>query len=84
MVGIYLDVKVKVAAEYASQTQRMNGSRAPLIRNLGAVRGVWSAPTPPPRCLLERTRYPLYSRLGGPQGQCIREENRNPLGCTGF
>jgi hypothetical protein len=37
---------VKVTAEYASQTQRGSGSRAPLICNLVAVRGGWSAPIP--------------------------------------
>jgi len=42
--------------------------------------GEWSAVRP--GCTLPpgKTRYPLYTRLGGPQGRSVRAENLVPTG----
>ena len=40
--------------------------------------GEWSAARPGRILPLEKTRYPFYRRLGGPQGRSGREENLVP------
>jgi len=40
--------------------------------------GEWSAASPNHTLLLEKTRYPLYRRLGGFQGRSGRGENLVP------
>jgi hypothetical protein len=42
--------------------------------------GEWSAARPGRTLPPGKTRYPLYRRLGGPQGRCGREENLVPTG----
>ena len=42
--------------------------------------GEWSAARPDHTLPPEKTRYPLYRRLGGPQGRSGRAENLAPLG----
>ena len=42
--------------------------------------GEWSAAHPGRTLPPGKTRYPLYKRLGGPQGQSGWEENLAPLG----
>ena len=42
--------------------------------------GEWSAPRPGRTLPPEKTQYPLYRRLGGPQGQSGRVENLFPTG----
>jgi hypothetical protein len=53
------------------QAQKGDDVQLQPTRNFGATRGGWLAPRPG---LLspEKTRYPLYRRLGGPQGQSGR------------
>ena len=56
-------------------TQRVGRGIALLFHDRGTRRGEWSAARPgrtlPPR----KTRYPLYRRLGGPQGRSGRAKN---------
>ena len=42
--------------------------------------GEWSAARPGRTLLPRKTRYPLYRRLGGPQGRSGRAENLTPPG----
>ena len=42
--------------------------------------GEWSAARPGRTLPRGKTRYPLYRRLGGPQGRSGRPENLAPLG----
>jgi len=42
--------------------------------------GEWSAARPGRTLPLEKTRYPFYKRLGGPQGRSGRAENLVPTG----
>jgi len=42
--------------------------------------GEWSAARPGRTLPPGKTRYPFYSRLGGPQGRCGRAENLVPTG----
>ena len=42
--------------------------------------GEWSAARSGRTLAPEKTRYPLYRRLGGPQGQSGRAENLVPTG----
>ena len=42
--------------------------------------GEWSASRPGRTLPSGKTRYPLYRRLGGPQGRCGRAENLVPTG----
>ena len=42
--------------------------------------GEWSVACPGCTLPLEKTRYPFYRRLGGPQGQSGRVENLVPTG----
>ena len=42
--------------------------------------GEWSAARPGRTLSLGKTRYPLYRRLGGPQGRSGRAENLVPTG----
>jgi len=59
---------------------RVGRGIAPLFHDRGTRRGKWSAAslgrTLPPG----KTRYPLYGRLGGPQGRSGRAENLVPTG----
>ena len=42
--------------------------------------GEWSAACPGRTLPAEKTRYPFYRRLGGPQGRSVREKNLVPTG----
>jgi hypothetical protein len=42
--------------------------------------GEWSTPRPGRTLPPGKTRYPLYRRLGGPQGRCGQAENLVPTG----
>jgi len=42
--------------------------------------GEWSAARPGRTSLSEKTRYPFYRRLDGPQGRFGRAENLDPTG----
>jgi hypothetical protein len=60
-------VKVKFTLEQATKAQRGSRGIALLFFNPGARRGGWSTPHPG-RFTPGKDRYPLYRRLGGPQG----------------
>ena len=51
-----------------------------LFHDRGTRRGEWSAARPGRTLPLGKTRYPLYRRLGGPQGRSVRAENLSPPG----
>jgi len=81
LIGIkYIKVKVKVNLGQATKAQR--GSRGiALLFNLSARWGRWSAPRPGFFIPGKETRYPLYRRLGGPQGRSGRVRKISlPLG----
>jgi len=61
--------------------QRVGRAIALLFHDRGTRRGV-SGQQHAPAALYprEKTRYPLYRRLGGPQGLCGRAENLVPTG----
>jgi hypothetical protein len=61
-------VKVKVTLEQAARTQRRRG----------AGWGGWSAPRPGHFTPRKETRYTLYRKLGGPQGQAGRMRKDSP------
>ena len=58
------------------------GSRgiALLFHDRGTRRGEWSAVRPGRTLPVGKTQYPLYNRLGGPQGRSGRAENLIPNG----
>ena len=51
-----------------------------LFHDRGTRRGEWSAARPGRSLPPGKTRYPLYRRLGGPQGRSGRAENLVPAG----
>ena len=51
-----------------------------LFHDRGTRRGEWSAARPGRTLPPGKTRYPLYRRLGGPQGRSGRAENLVPTG----
>jgi hypothetical protein len=51
-----------------------------LFHDLGTSRGEWSAARPGRTLPPGKTRYPLYRRLGGPQGRSEQAENLAPTG----
>ena len=82
MGGIYL--RVKVAAEYASQTQRGSGSRALLIRK-STLFGVGGQHQPPSTLPPRKNPVPTVQQAEGATGPVYAsEEFRSTLGCTGF
>ena len=60
--------------------QRVRRSIALLFDDCGIRRGEWSAARPGRTLPPVKTRYPLYRRLGGPQGRSVRAENLVPTG----
>ena len=60
--------------------QRMGRGIALLFHDNGIEVGEWSAARPGRTLPPGKTRYPLYRRLGGPQGQSGRAENIAPSG----
>ena len=65
----WVKVKVKITLEHATKAKRGSRCIALLFSSTLALDGGgWS--TPPPAALpLGKIRYPLYRRLGGPQGR---------------
>ena len=59
--------------------QRMGRGIALLLHDSGTRRGEWSAARPGRTLSPRKTRYPLYRRLGGPQGRSARAENLNSI-----
>ena len=61
-------------------TQRVGRGIALLFHDRGTRRGEWSAARPGCTLPPEKTRYPFYRGLGGPQGRSGRAENLFPTG----
>jgi len=55
--------------------QRVGRGIALLFHDRGTRRDEWSAACPSHTLPPEKTRYPFYGRLGGPQGQSGWAEN---------
>ena len=69
--------KVKFGLEHTVKAQR--GSRGTtVLLDLGARWGGWLTPRPGRFTPGKETRYPLYRRLGGPQGRCGRVRKISP------
>ena len=60
--------------------QRVGRGIALLLRDCDTTRGEWSAARPGRTLPPGKTRYPLYRRLGGPQGRSGRAESVVSLG----
>ena len=60
--------------------QRVGTGIALLFHDLALEGGEWSAARPGRILPLEKTRYTLYRRLGGPQSRSGRAENLAPPG----
>ena len=60
--------------------QRVGRGVALLLHDHGTRRGEWSAARPGRTLPPGKSRYPLYRRLGGPQGRSGRAENLAPQG----
>ena len=60
--------------------QRVGRGIALLFHDHSTRRGEWSAAHPGHTLPPGKTWYPLYRRLGGPQGQSARAENLVPTG----
>jgi len=58
--------------------QRVGRGIAVLFHDHGTRRGEWSAARPGRNLPQGKTSYPLYRRLGGPQGRSGRAENLVP------
>ena len=75
---IILKVKVKVLPAQATKALRVDrGVALPNLRPRHWKWGGWSAPRPG-RFTPGKTRYPLYRRLGGPQGRSGRVRKISP------
>ena len=77
-------VKVKFALEQAKKAQRVVEVQLYSFFNLGARWGGWLAPRPGRFTPGKETRYPLYRRLGGPQGRSGRSRKISPPACFRF
>jgi len=60
--------------------QRVGRGIALLFHDCGTRRGKWSAAHPSHTLPPEKTQYPFYRRLGGPQGWSGWAENLIPTG----
>ena len=72
-VILYIIIIIKKAKCYRYRpgvAQRMGRGIALLFHDRGTRRGEWSAARPGRILPPGKTRYPLYRRLGGPQGRC--------------
>jgi hypothetical protein len=76
LVGIRSQVQVQVPHHKTEGPEGAIGI-ALLFLYLGARRGGWSAP-PTGRFTPGKTRYPLYRRLGGPQGRSGQVRKTSP------
>ena len=73
-------VKVKLSRYRPGMAQRVGTGIALLFHDRGTRRGEWSAARPGRTLPPGKTRYPLYRRLGGPQGRSGCAENLVPIG----
>ena len=72
--------KVKRSRYRPCVAQRVGRGIALFFHDRGTRRGEWSAARPGRTLPPGKTRYPLYSGLGGPQGRSGRAENLVPTG----
>ena len=80
-VGVGVGVcKLKLSSYRPGATQRVGRGIALFIHDRGTRRGEWPAARPGRTLPSGKTRYPLYRRLGGPQGRSGRAENLVPIG----
>ena len=75
-----MHIKRKVIRYRPGVAQRVGRGIALLFHGRGIRRGEWSAARPGRKLPPGKTRYPLYRRLGGPQGRSGRAENFVPTG----
>ena len=68
-------IKVKWSCYRPGVAQRVGRGIALLFHDGGTRRGEWSAARPCRTLPPGKTRYPLYRRLGGPQGRSGRAES---------
>ena len=73
-------IKVKWSRYRPGVAQRVGRDIALLFHDRGTRRGWVVNSTPRPHFTPGKTRYPLYRRLGGPQGRSGRAENLVPTG----
>jgi len=73
-------VKVKWSRYRPGVALRVGRGIALLFHNRGARRGWVDSSTLRPHLTPGKSRYPFYSRLGGPQGRSGRAENLVPTG----
>ena len=78
--SINVNVKVKWSRYRPGVAQRVGRGIALLFHDRGIRRGELSASRPGRILPPGKTRYPLYRRLGGPQGRYGRAENLVPTG----
>ena len=78
VVYMYICKKVKFSCYRPGVAQRVGRGIALLFHDRGTRRGEWSAACPGHTLPLGKTRYPLYRRLGWPQGWSGRAENLIP------
>jgi len=74
---IFLHVRATSPTQQATGAQRGSRDIALLFHDLGTRRG-WVIVTPQLPLLPRKTRYPLYRRLGGPQGRSGRVRKISP------
>ena len=74
----YFSVSVPVTGPVVAH--RVGRGIALLFHDRGTRRSEWSASRPGRTLPPEKTRYPLYRRLGGPKGRSGRTENLAPPG----
>ena len=72
---IYVYIKVKWSCYRPGVAQRVGTSMTVALEG-----GEWSTARPSRSLPLGKTRYPLYRKLGGPQGRSWRAENLVPTG----
>jgi len=72
--------KIEWSRYRPSVAQRVSRGIALLFHDRGTRRGWVVISTPRPHFTPGKTRYPLYRRLGGPQGRSGRAENLVPPG----
>ena len=77
---LFKKVKVKWSRYRPGVAQKVGRGIALLFHDRGTRRGERSAARPGRTLPPGKTRYPLYRRLGGPQGRSGRAENLVPTG----
>ena len=81
LVGCNRDIiKVKWSRYRPGVAQRVGRGKFYSSMTVALEGGEWSAARPGRTLPPEKTRYPFYKRLGGPQGRSERAENLVPTG----